>query len=95
MMFTKVAVILLAVFMLSATASMADGGGARLHHVGANSVYAKVGLQSGDIIKAIDGQKVQSNEHATMLLYGLAGDGETHTIEVLRKGEHKEISYPE
>ena len=95
MKYTKVAVLFMAAFLLSATASLADSGGARLHHVGPKSVYAKVGLQSGDIVKAIDGQKVQSNEHATMLLYSLAGDGESHTIEVLRKGEHEEIIYPE
>ena len=90
----KPASILVALTLL-VTVAAAHAGGARLHHVGPNSVYAQVGLQSGDIIKAIDGETVTSNGHAAALLYGKANDGEEHTIEVMRDEELIEIVFPE
>ncbi len=82
----------LAGLLLTAWSSSVEAD-ARLRIVGPKSVYAKVGLKSGDVIVTIDGKEVQSASEASQTLYQKSGDGKRHHMEVRRSGKIIDINF--
>ncbi len=66
--------------------------GIKLVGVNPGSVYAKIGIQTGDVITAINGKKVTSQARAMELLDGLRGASGAR-IEVERGGKSQSLSY--
>ena len=77
--------------ILLACASTAWAGGAVLNFVGPNSMYAKIGLQSGDQVVSVDGVAPKGAGDVGQFLYGIRGDGKRHLIQIIRDGKEKKL----
>lgn len=66
---------------------------ARLNFVGPKSVYAKVGLQSGDEVVDIDGEVPKSAGDVGAMIYGRTGDGKKHTMNIVRNGKKVALKF--
>jgi membrane-associated protease RseP (regulator of RpoE activity) len=67
--------------------------GARLNFVGPKSVYAKVGLKSGDQVVDLDGSAPKSGAEVGEYIYARYGDGKDHVIHVLRDGKKVTLKF--
>jgi S1-C subfamily serine protease len=67
--------------------------GARMNFVGPKSRYAKVGLQSNDIVVNIDGIEPKTASDVGTLIFERLGDGKTHEIKVIRAGKEKTLRF--
>lgn len=63
-----------------------------ISRIGRNSVFAKLGLQNGDIIKTVDNRVIRSPEDA-MALYENLKSGGRMTMKMIRRGKEQEINY--
>ena len=77
--------------VLLACATPAWAGGAVLNFVGPNSMYAKIGLQSGDQVVSVDGVAPKGAGDVGQFLYGIRGDGRRHLIQIIRDGKEKKL----
>ena len=66
--------------------------GIKLVGIRQSSVYAQLGIESGDVVSAINGTKVKSQAHAFELLQGLKG-AKSASIEIERRGESRTLKY--
>lgn len=66
---------------------------ARMNFVGPKSIYAKVGLRSGDIVINIDGQVPKSGVEVGQLVHERVDDGRAHKILIRRDGAHVTLEF--
>jgi putative serine protease PepD len=76
---------------LGVSVTEAEGGGALVSAVTANSAAAKAGLQQGDVIKSVNGKAVNSSDDLVGIIQG-ANVGDTVTIIFTRSGAQKTVS---
>lgn len=89
---------------LSDNAALASGGslvpnykdgqknGLKIIGISPDSVYQRIGLQSGDVVGKINGQAVKSQPHALELLQSFKTNSEL-SIEVERRGRKETLNY--
>lgn len=61
------------------------GGGFQLRKVMPNSLYARMGLRTGDVLRGMNGRPIDSPEQL-MLLYQQLNEGGQGSVELLREG---------
>lgn len=66
--------------------------GVKLVGVRSDSVYAQLGIESGDVVSSINGTKVKNQAHAFELLQTMRGKTEA-SIEIERRGQSKKLKY--
>lgn len=66
--------------------------GIKLVGVKGDSVYQQLGIESGDVVKAINGTDIKSQAHALELLQGMR-KASSASIEVERRGQKKTLKY--
>lgn len=66
--------------------------GIKLVGVRSDSVYNKLGIESGDVVTSIGGTRVKNQAHAFELLQGLKGK-KNASIEIERRGQSKTLKY--
>lgn len=87
----RIAVIFAALACLAAPAGARAE--ARMNFVGPKSIYAKVGLRSGDIVVNIDGVVPKSGIEVGQLVHERIGDGKAHKILVRRGAENVTLEF--
>lgn len=60
---------------------------ARMNFIGPKSVYAKIGMRTGDIVVNIDGVVPKSGVEVGQLIYARVGDGKAHKALIRRGAE--------
>jgi putative serine protease PepD len=76
---------------LGVSVTSAEGGGALVSNVTANSAAAKAGLLQGDVIKSVNGKAINSSDDLVGIIQG-ASVGDKVTIVFTRSGAEKTIS---
>lgn len=66
--------------------------GFKLFSIRPNSLYAKIGIQNGDIIQKINGFELNSPDKA-LEIYGKLKDAQNVTVDLLRRGKSKSLGY--
>jgi len=79
-------------FLKQATMVPSNNGGFQVRQIQPGSVYEKLGLQTGDIVKSINGQAINSVEDA-MKLYQQMADISAVQMEVQRGGKPEYLYY--
>ena len=67
-----------------------DPGGFKIGKVKPGSIFAKMGLRTGDIIKGVNGEAITSAEQANDFYNSLL-DGGNITLEVKRSGRTQKL----
>jgi len=68
------------------------GGGFQLKKVMPNSLYARIGLRTGDVLRSVNGQPIDSPEQL-MLLYRQLSEGGRGNVELLREGRPEALQF--
>jgi putative serine protease PepD len=76
---------------LGVSVTEAEGGGALVSAVTANSAAAKAGLQQGDVIKSVNGKAINNSDDLVGIIQG-ANVGDNVTIVFTRSGAQKTVS---
>ena len=76
---------------LGVSVTEAEGGGALVSSVTANSAAAKAGLQQGDVIKSVNGKAINDSDDLVGVVQA-ASVGDKVTIVFTRDGEQKTVS---
>ncbi len=63
-----------------------------ISRIGRNSVFAKLGLQNGDIIKTVNNKEIRGPDDALALYENLKSGGQM-TMKIIRRGKEQEINY--
>ncbi|MDZ7698602.1 MAG: type II secretion system protein GspC [Deltaproteobacteria bacterium] len=63
-----------------------------LSYISSDSIFSKLGLQRGDVIKRLNGQPIKTPEDA-FSFYKALESGSTLSLDILRKGKEKTIEY--
>lgn len=73
---------------------MEDGqaAGLALSNIKPNSIFRRMGLRNGDILKGIDGQDIQSVDDALKLYQNLK-DADSVEVQLQRRGQDRTINY--
>jgi general secretion pathway protein C len=79
-------------FLRQATMTPASGGGFQVQQLQPGSLYEKLGLRTGDVIKAVNGQPINSAEDA-IRLYQEMNNVASAQIEVMRGGKPEYLYY--
>ena len=66
--------------------------GFKLFSIRPNSLYAKIGIQNGDIIQKINGYEINSPDKA-LAIYSKLKDATNISVDLLRRGKKKSLSY--
>jgi len=66
--------------------------GLLLTHIRRNSFFTELGLQSGDIVKGVNGRQIESVDDA-LEFYNRLKSSSSVQLEIERRGEQKSISY--
>ena len=66
--------------------------GFKLFSIRPNSLYAKIGIQNGDIIQKINGYEIDSPDKA-LAIYSKLKDATNISVDLLRRGKKKSLSY--
>ncbi len=66
--------------------------GFKLFSIRPNSLYSKIGIQNGDIVQRINGFEMNSPDKA-LEIYGKLKDAQNITVDLLRRGKSKTLSY--
>jgi general secretion pathway protein C len=66
--------------------------GFKLFSIRPNSLYAKIGIQNGDIVQRINGFELNSPDKA-LEIYGKLKDAQTITVDLLRRGKSTTMTY--
>jgi general secretion pathway protein C len=76
------------------TPHMEDGvpDGLALSNIQPNSIFRRMGLRNGDVLKGVDGQEIQSVDDA-LRLYDNLKTADTVMVELKRRGREKSIEY--
>ena len=67
-----------------------DGNGALVAEVSSGSPAADAGLESGDVIRSVDGEEIEDARELSRVI-ARSGPGRTVKIEILRDGREREI----
>ena len=68
------------------------GGGFQLMKVMPDSLYARIGLRTGDVLRSVNGQPIDSPEQL-MLLYRQLSEGGRGNVELLREGRPEALQF--
>jgi general secretion pathway protein C len=79
-------------FLRQASVVPVNGGGFQVRQIQPGSVYVKLGLQSGDIIKSINGEPVRNAEDAIRLYQQLPTLNSVQ-MEIVRNGSAQNLYY--
>jgi general secretion pathway protein C len=79
-------------FLRQATMIPAKSGGFQVQQIQAGSLYEKLGLRAGDVIKSVNGTPVNSAEDA-IRLYQQIPNVDAVQIEVMRGGKPEQLNY--
>jgi general secretion pathway protein C len=79
-------------FLRQATMIPSKGGGFQVQQIQAGSLYEKLGLRAGDVIKVVNGQPVNSAEDA-MRLYQQMSSIDAVQLEITRDGKSEHLYY--
>ncbi len=79
-------------FLRQATVVPVNGGGFQVRQIQAGSIYQKLGLHSGDVIKSINGQPVRTAEDAIRLYQQLPTLNSVQ-MEIVRNGSPQNLYY--
>ncbi len=79
-------------FLRQATMIPSKSGGFQVQQIQAGSLYEKLGLRAGDIIKAVNGQPVNSAEDAIRLYQQIPNIGAVQ-MEITRGGKPENLYY--
>jgi general secretion pathway protein C len=79
-------------FLRQATMVPSNGGGFQVRQIQSGSLYEKLGLRPGDIVKSINGQPINSVEDA-MKLYQQMANLSSVQMEVQRGGKPESLYY--
>lgn len=63
-----------------------------LSYISSDSIFSRLGLQRGDVIKRLNGQPIKTPEDA-FSFYKALESGSTLSLDILRKGKEKTIEY--
>jgi general secretion pathway protein C len=76
------------------TPHMEDGApsGLALSNIQPNSIFRRMGLRNGDVLKGVDGQEIQSVDDA-LRLYDNLKTADTVMVDLKRRGREKSIEY--
>ena len=66
--------------------------GLRLVGVTSDSLYSDLGIRSGDVIHAVDGNPITSQQQAMSMLESMQNQGQV-TIEIERRGQRQQMQY--
>jgi len=66
--------------------------GFKLFSIRPNSLYAKIGIQNGDIVQKINGYEINSPDKA-LAIYSKLKDANNISVDLLRRGKKKSLSY--
>ena len=66
--------------------------GFKLFSIRPNSLYAKIGIQNGDIIQKINGYEINSPDKA-LAIYSKLKDATNISVDLLRRGNKKSMNY--
>ena len=79
-------------FLRQATMIPSKGGGFQVQQIQAGSLYEKLGLRAGDVIKAVNGQPINSAEDAIRLYQQIPNIGAVQ-MEITRGGKPENLYY--
>jgi len=79
-------------FLRQATMIPSKSGGFQVQQIQAGSLYEKLGLRAGDVIKVVNGQPVNSAEDA-MRLYQQMSNIDAVQLEITRDGKSEHLYY--
>jgi general secretion pathway protein C len=79
-------------FLRQATMIPSKGGGFQVQQIQAGSLYEKLGLRAGDVIKAVNGQPINSAEDAIRLYQQMPDIGAVQ-MEITRGGKPENLYY--
>jgi general secretion pathway protein C len=79
-------------FLRQATMIPSKGGGFQVQQIQAGSLYEKLGLRAGDVIKAVNGQPINSAEDAMRLYQQIPNIGAVQ-MEITRGGKPENLYY--
>ena len=79
-------------FLRQATMIPSKGGGFQVQQIQAGSLYEKLGLRAGDVIKVVNGQPVNSAEDAVRL-YQQMSSIDAVQMEITRDGKSEHLYY--
>jgi len=79
-------------FLRQATMIPSKSGGFQMQQIQAGSLYEKLGLRAGDVIKVVNGQPVNSAEDAIRLYQQMPSVGAVQ-IEITRDGKPEHLYY--
>ena len=69
-----------------------EADGLAITGIRANSIFRKIGLRNGDIVKSVKGNEIKSAEDLASL-YGDLQNDETMEIKIIRRGRERNINY--
>lgn len=79
-------------FLKQATLAPSSGGGFLVRQIQPNSLYEKLGLRAGDVIKSVNGQPINTAEDA-MKLYQQMSSINSVQMEITRGGKSEALYY--
>lgn len=79
-------------FLKQATLIPSSGGGFLVRQIQPNSLYEKLGLRAGDVIKSVNGQPINTAEDAIKLYQQMSSIGSVQ-MEVIRGGKSEALYY--
>jgi general secretion pathway protein C len=79
-------------FLSQATLVPSSGGGFLVRHIQPGSLYQKLGLRVGDVIKSINGQPLNTAEDAVKLYQQMASLNSVN-LEIMRSGKIESLNY--
>jgi general secretion pathway protein C len=66
--------------------------GLLLTHIRQNSIFTELGLQSGDVVKGVNGKEIKSVDDALEFYKNLRNSSSVQ-LEIERRGQTKSLSY--
>lgn len=79
-------------FLKQATLAPSSGGGFLVRQIQPNSLYEKLGLRAGDVIKSVNGQPINSAEDAIRLYQQMSSISSVQ-MEIIRGGKSEALYY--
>ncbi len=79
-------------FLKQATLAPSSGGGFLVRQIQSGSLYEKLGLRAGDVIKAVNGQPINTAEDAIKLYQQMSSIGSVQ-MEIARGGRSEYLYY--
>ena len=79
-------------FLKQATLAPSSGGGFLVRQIQPNSLYEKLGLRAGDVIKSVNGQPINTAEDAIKLYQQLSSINSVQ-LEIARSGKSESLFY--